>query len=145
MLEITLPNGSILEVESGTTGIEVAKKISNSLAKKVLTGTLNGNTIELNDPITENGELKLFTWDDSEGKNAFWHSSAHVLAQAILFFHPNAKLTIGPAIETGFYYDVDLGEEVIHEKDFPAIEKKMLEFAKEKALLEKKAFLKKKL
>lgn len=142
MLEITLPNGSILEVESGTTGIEVAKKISNSLAKKVLTGTLNGNTIELSAPITENGELKLFTWDDKEGKNAFWHSSAHVLAQAILFFHPNAKLTIGPAIESGFYYDVDLGEEVIHEKDFPAIEKKMLEFAKEKSTFVKKSISK---
>ncbi len=139
MLEITLPNGSILEVESGTTGIEVAKKISNSLAKKVLTGTLNGKTIELGAPITENGELKFFTWDDEKGKNAFWHSSAHVLAQAILFFHPDAKLTIGPAIDNGFYYDVDLGEEIINEKDFPAIEKKMLEFAREKAVFIKKS------
>ena len=132
MINITFPDGSIRTYAPGTTGLEIAASISQGLARNVLSGKLNGKTIELNDPVTTDGAIAFFTWDDKEGKQAFWHSSAHVLAQAITFFHPNVKLTIGPPIENGFYYDVDLGDEVISEKDFKKIEDKMLEFARQK-------------
>ena len=95
-------------------------------------GTYDGQTIELNDPLITDGTLQFFTWNDDGGKKAFWHSSAHVLAQAILHFYPEAKLTIGPAIEKGFYYDVDFGDEMISEKDFEKIEKQMMGFARQK-------------
>jgi threonyl-tRNA synthetase len=113
--------------------MDVAKSISHGLARNILSGSFDGNTIELNDPLTTNGTLQFFTWNDASGKEAFWHSSAHVLAQAIVHFYPSAKLTIGPAIEKGFYYDVDFGEETIGEKDFEKIEKQMLEFARSKS------------
>ena len=132
MINITFPDGSIRTYAPGTTGLEIAASISQGLARNVLSGKLNGKTIELNDPITTDGAIAFFTWEDKDGKQAFWHSSAHVLAQAITFFHPNVKLTIGPPIENGFYYDVDLGDEVISEKDFKKIEDKMLEFARQK-------------
>jgi len=112
--------------------MDVAMSISHGLARNILSGTYDGQTIELNDPLTTDGTLQFFTWNDDGGKKAFWHSSAHVLAQAILHFYPEAKLTIGPAIEKGFYYDVDFGDEMISEKDFEKIEKQMLEFARQK-------------
>ena len=112
--------------------MDVAMSISHGLARNILSGTYDGQTIELNDPLTTDGTLQFFTWNDDGGKKAFWHSSAHVLAQAILHFYPEAKLTIGPAIEKGFYYDVDFGDETISEKDFEKIEKQMLEFARQK-------------
>jgi threonyl-tRNA synthetase len=113
--------------------MDVAKSISHGLARNILSGSFDGQTIELNDPLTTDGTLQFFTWNDASGKEAFWHSSAHVLAQAIVHFYPAAKLTIGPAIEKGFYYDVDFGEETIGEKDFEKIEKQMLEFARAKS------------
>jgi len=113
--------------------MDVAKSISHGLARNILSGSFNGQTVELNDPLTTDGTLQFFTWNDAKGKEAFWHSSAHVLAQAILHFYPEAKLTIGPAIEKGFYYDVDFGDETIGEKDFERIEKQMLEFARAKS------------
>ena len=113
--------------------MDVAKSISHGLARNILSGSFDGQTIELNDPLTTDGTLRFFTWNDASGKEAFWHSSAHVLAQAIVHFYPHAKLTIGPAIEKGFYYDVDFGEETIGEKDFEKIEKQMLEFARAKS------------
>ena len=113
--------------------MDVAKSISHGLARNILSGSFDGQTIELNDPLTTDGTLQFFTWNDASGKEAFWHSSAHVLAQAIVHFYPHAKLTIGPAIEKGFYYDVDFGEETIGEKDFEKIEKQMLEFARAKS------------
>lgn len=113
--------------------MDVAKSISHGLARNILSGSFDGQTIELNDPLTTDGTLQFFTWNDASGKEAFWHSSAHVLAQAIVHFYPHAKLTIGPAIEKGFYYDVDFGEETIGEKDFEKIEKQMLEFARSKS------------
>jgi threonyl-tRNA synthetase len=113
--------------------MDVAKSISHGLARNILSGSFDGRTIELNDPLTTDGTLQFFTWNDASGKEAFWHSSAHVLAQAIVHFYPDAKLTIGPAIEKGFYYDVDFGEETIGEKDFDKIEKQMLEFARTKS------------
>ncbi|MDX1830258.1 MAG: threonine--tRNA ligase [Lutibacter sp.] len=132
MIKITLPDGSIKEIESGSTPLDVAKSISEGFARNVISAKFNDKTIETSTPLLENGTLILYTFNDVEGKKAFWHSSAHLLAQAITFFYPKVKLTIGPAIENGFYYDVDLGEDVISEKDFPAIEKKMIEFARGK-------------
>lgn len=132
MIEITLPDGSKREFPKGSTPMEVAKNISESFARNVISAKFNDTTIETTTPLTENGRLVLYTFNDEEGKKAFWHSSAHVLAQAITSFYPNVKLTIGPAIENGFYYDVDLGGDVISEKDFKAIEQRMLEFARGK-------------
>jgi threonyl-tRNA synthetase len=113
--------------------MDVAKSISHGLARNILSGSYDGQTIELNDELTHDGTLQFFTWNDAKGKEAFWHSSAHVLAQAILHFYPNAQLTIGPAIEKGFYYDVDFGDKSIGEGDFAKIEKQMLEFARAKS------------
>ncbi|UTW62511.1 threonine--tRNA ligase [bacterium SCSIO 12741] len=132
-MKITLPDGSVREYESGITPIEVARDISEGLARNVLSASVNGNTVETVTPITEDAELRLFTWDDDEGKKAFWHSSAHVLAQTLEDLYPGVKLTIGPAVESGFYYDVDAPGEGISEKDFSKIEKRYLEFAREKA------------
>ena len=133
MIKITLPDGSIREYEKNSTPIDVAKSISEGLARNVISASFNNSTIETTTPLTTDGNLTLYTFDSPEGKKAFWHSSAHVLAQAVLDFYPNAKLTIGPAIDNGFYYDVDFGEEVISEKDFSKIEKQFLERAREKA------------
>jgi len=132
MIKITLPDGSVKEYDSGINAIDVAKSISQGLARNVISASFNDQTIETTTPLTEDGSLVLYTFNDEGGKKAFWHSSAHVLAQAILSFYPNAKLTIGPAIDSGFYYDIDLGDDIISEKDFSAIEKKFLEFAREK-------------
>ena len=132
MINITLPDGSIKEFESGATPIDVARSISEGLARNVISASFNETTVETTTPLTTDGSLVLYTFNDSEGKKAFWHSSAHVLAQAILTFYPKAKLTIGPAIDNGFYYDIDLGDDIISEKDFPAIEKKFLELARGK-------------
>ncbi len=132
MINITLPDGSIKEFESGINSIDVARSISEGLARNVISASFNGDTIETTTPLTSDGSLILYTFNDAEGKKAFWHSSAHVLAQTVLEFHPNAKLTIGPAIDNGFYYDIDLGEETISEKDFPSIEKRFLELARGK-------------
>lgn len=133
MINITLPDGSIKQFERGITPMDVAKSISEGLARNVLSAVVNGNQVESTTPITTDATVQLLTWNDDLGKKAFWHSSAHLLAQAIIEFFPNAKLTIGPAIENGFYYDVDFGDEVFSEKDFEKIEKKMLENAKKKA------------
>ncbi len=132
MIQITLPDGSIKEFQGGSTPMDIAKNISEGFARNVISAQFNNNTVETSTPLNENGSLILYTFKDAEGKKAFWHSSAHVLAQAITFFYPDVKLTIGPAINNGYYYDLDLGEATISEKDFAAIEKKMLEFAREK-------------
>ncbi|MCC5916456.1 MAG: threonine--tRNA ligase [Cryomorphaceae bacterium] len=134
MITISFPDGNQREFAPGIQALDVAKSISHGLAKNVLSASLNGKTIEATTPITENGTIEFYTWDHEKGKTAFWHSSAHLMAQAILHFFPNAKLTIGPPVEDGFYYDIDFGEETISEKQFPEIEKKMLEFAREKAV-----------
>ena len=133
MINITLPDGSVKQYPQNVTPLEVAKSISEGLARNVLSALVNDKQVEVTTPITEDATLQLLTWNDDLGKKAFWHSSAHLLAQAILQYYPNAKLTIGPAIEKGFYYDVDFGEESFGEKDFEKIEKAMLENAKKKA------------
>jgi threonyl-tRNA synthetase len=132
MIKITLPDGSVKEFVMNSTPIDVAKSISEGLARNVISASFNGITVETKTPLTTDGDLILYTFNDAAGKKAFWHSSAHVLAETILHFHPNAKLTIGPAIDNGFYYDLDLGGKTISEKDFPAIEKKFLEIARGK-------------
>jgi len=132
MIEITLPDGSIKKFEINSTPFDVAKSISEGLARNIISASFNGETVETTTPLTSNGSLILYTFNDEAGKKAFWHSSAHVLAEAILSFYPKAKLTIGPAIDNGFYYDVDLGEETISDKDFGSLEKKFLEIARGK-------------
>ncbi|WCC42033.1 threonine--tRNA ligase [Tenacibaculum finnmarkense] len=132
MIKITLPDGTVKEFEVNSTPMDVAKSISEGFARNVISANFNGTTVETTTPLTTDGALILYTFNDNDGKKAFWHSSAHVLAQAILTFHPDAKLTIGPAIDNGFYYDIDLGDRVISEKDFTAIEKKFLDLARGK-------------
>ncbi len=133
MIKITLPDGSVKEFQSGTSAIDVAMSISHGLARNVLSASFNEETVEPTTPLTTDGNLVLYTWDSVEGKKAFWHSSAHVLAQSILQLYPDSKLTIGPAIENGFYYDVDFGEKSVGEGDFAKIEKLMLENARQKS------------
>ena len=132
MIEICFLDKSVRTYPKGATPYEIAQGISEGLARNVLSAKFNGNIVEAATPLTENGEIKLFTWNDDQGKNAFWHSSAHVLAQTILELYPQAKLTIGPAIENGFYYDVDFGDHSITEKELKDIEKKFLDFARQK-------------
>ena len=130
MLKITLPDGSIREYEGAVTPLQVALSISDGLARNTISAVVNGKQTEVDTTITEDSTVQLLTWNDDMGKKAFWHSSAHLLAQAIMEFYPNAKLTIGPAIANGFYYDVDFGGEPLSEKDFEKLEKKILENAK---------------
>ncbi len=133
MINITLPDGSVKEYPDGSSAFDVAKGISNGLARNVLSAEFNGETVEAMEPLPGDGKLVLHTWDSDEGKKAFWHSSAHVLAQTLEQLYPGIKLTIGPAIDNGFYYDVELGEHTIGEADLPKIEKKMLENARAKS------------
>lgn len=130
MIKITLPDNSVKEFEGAVTPLDVAKSISEGLARNTISAIVNDKQVETTTPITTDSTVQLLTWNDDLGKKAFWHSSAHLLAQAILEFYPDAKLTIGPAIESGFYYDVDFGDEGLSEKDFEKIEKKILENAK---------------
>lgn len=133
MIKIKFPDGSVREFESGVTGLDIAKSISSKLAKEVLSISVNGEIRDLARPITEDAEIKLHTWDDEEGKHAFWHSSAHLMAEALQQLYPNTKFGIGPAIDNGFYYDIDPGEGVVlSDKDLETIEKKMLELARQK-------------
>ena len=132
MINITLPDNSVREYPDGVTGYEIAESISPRLAKEVLSITVNDQIWDLTRPIKENASIRLHKWDDDEGKFAFWHSSAHLLAEALQALYPDTKFGIGPAIENGFYYDVDTGDAVITEADLPIIEKKMLELAREK-------------
>ena len=132
MIAITLPDGSVRQYENPLTVLDIATDISEGLARNVLSAKFNGETVEASTRIEADGDLRLFTWNDDEGKTAFWHSSAHILAQSLLALYPTAKLTIGPAIENGFYYDVDFGGDSFSEKDLPALEKQFLTFAREK-------------
>ena len=132
MIAITLPDGSVKQYNSGVTPMDVAKSISEGLARNVISASFNEETVESTTPLTSDGSLVLYTWTNDEGKRAFWHSSAHILAQALEQLYPGIKLTIGPAIEKGFYYDVDFGDVVFAEKDLKAVEVKMLEIARGK-------------
>ena len=130
MVKITFPDGSVREYENGVTGLQIAESISQRLAQDVLACGVNGETVELNRPITEDATINLYKWDDEEGKHAFWHTSAHLMAEAMQELWPGTQFGIGPAIENGFYYDVMPPEGVvIGEADFAKIEKKMQELA----------------
>ena len=130
MLKVSFPDGAIKQYNEGITPFQIAESISNSLSKKLLSASYNGKQVESNTELNEDGKIEFHFWDDLKGKSAFWHSSAHLFAQIILELYPNSKLTIGPPIENGFYYDVDLGDESISENDFEKIEKMMIEEAR---------------
>ena len=132
MIKITLPDGSIRNYVKPTTVLDIARDISEGLARNVISAQFNEKIVEVSTVIKNDGNLILYTWKDANGKKAFWHSSSHVLAQALQELYPGVKLTIGPAIENGFYYDVDLGENFISEKDLKNIEDRMLQIAREK-------------
>ena len=142
MISIVFPDRSIKKFEKGTKVIDVAKSISEGLARKVISASFNKEAYEIESELHFDGNIKFHTWEDDEGKQAFWHSSAHILAQTIKFFYPKCKLTIGPSIENGFYYDVDFGEDTISEKDFKKIEEKFLEFARLDSQFEMKSISK---
>ena len=132
MIKITFPDGSVREYEKGVTGLQIAESISQRLAQDVLSCGVNGETYDLERPINEDASVVLYKWEDAEGKHTFWHTSAHLLAEALQELYPGIQFGIGPAIENGFYYDVDPGEAVIKESDFPAIEAKMAELVARK-------------
>ena len=132
MINITLKDGSVKKYSKETSVISIAKDISEGLARNVISANFNDKVIETNNIIAEDGKLEFYTWDDDEGKKAFWHSSSHVMAQSIQELFPGVKLTIGPAINSGFYYDVDLGNHKISESDFEKIETRMIEICREK-------------
>ena len=132
MIKVTLPDNSVKELNIGSTAMDVAMSISEGLARNVLAAEVNGQIWDATRSINEDVELKLLTWSDSKGKETMWHSSAHLMAEALEYFYPGIKLAIGPPVENGFYYDVDLGEHEISDKEFDKIEKKMIELAREK-------------
>lgn len=132
MIKVTFPDSSVREFESGVTGLEIAKSISPRLAAEVLAVSVNDEVRDLNRPILQDSEIKLFKWEDQEGKETFWHSSSHLMAEALQELYPGVKFGIGPAIENGFYYDVDFGETTITEADLKKIEEKMIALARSK-------------
>ena len=143
MIEITFPDGASRSYEINSTPFDIANSISEGLSRNVISASFNGNTIETTTQLKENGKLIFYTWNEQEGKKAFWHSSAHVLAQVLEELYSGIKLTIGPAISNGFYYDVDFGNHTMSEKDFPKIEKRMIEISREKHLFKLKSISKK--
>jgi threonyl-tRNA synthetase len=132
MIKVTLPDGSVKHTQIGATPLEIAKSISEGLARNIISASYNGTIIETTTQLNTDGSLVLFTWNDKEGKKAFWHSTSHVMAQVLEEKYNGIKLTIGPAIENGFYYDVDFGDNKISETDFKEIETRILEIAREK-------------
>ena len=132
MINITFPDGNIRQYEKDVSAIEIAKSISEGLARNVLSAKVNGEITDALKPIDNDATVQFFTWKDNEGKATMWHSSAHLMAEAIEHFYPGTKFGIGPDIENGFYYDIDLGDRPISENDFKKIEDKMLEFARQK-------------
>ncbi len=131
-INISLPDGTVKQFEAGTTAMDVAKSISEGLARNVLSAKVNGQVWDANRAISEDAQLNLLTWNDDEGKSTMWHSSAHLMAEALEFFYPGIKLAIGPPIENGFYYDIDFEEYDFSEEDLQKVEKKMIELAREK-------------
>ena len=138
MIKITLPDGSVREEQSGITALDIAKSISEGLARNVLSAKVNGDVVDALRPITTDATLQLLTWNDKEGKSTMWHSSAHLMAEALELLYPGIKFGIGPDIETGFYYDVDFGDYKFTSDDFGKIEAKMKELAKQKLTFNRK-------
>jgi threonyl-tRNA synthetase len=133
MVDIKFPDGRVKQYNDGITAMDIAKEISNSLAAKVLAAKVNGQVWDASRPINTDAQLALLTWDDLDGKSAFWHSSAHLMAEALEFLYPGTKFGIGPPIENGFYYDIDTGDRVLSSEDFKKIEDKIMELAKLKS------------
>jgi len=142
MIEITLPDGSIKNVEEGTTALDIANSISEGLARNVLAAEVAGEVVDPQRPIVESSSLKLLTWNDKDGKSTMWHSSAHLLAEALESMFEGIKFWVGPPVEFGFYYDVDFGEHTFTDAHIPAVEKKMLELARNKSPFIRKAMSK---
>lgn len=142
-IQVTLPDGSVKNYSSGITPMEIAKNISHGLAKQVLSAKVNDKVVDTNTTLTENCSLQLLTWNDDEGKSTFWHSSAHLLAEALEALYPGVKFGIGPPIENGFYYDIDTGENTLSTEDFGKIEKKMVELARNNSAYIRKSISKK--
>lgn len=130
MINISFPDGATRQYEPGISALDVAKSISEGLARKVLVASINNKVVDTTKTITEDASIKFYTWDDTEGKNTFWHSTAHLMAEAIESIFPGVKFWVGPALDKGFYYDMDLGERKISEEELLAIEKKMIELSK---------------
>lgn len=137
-ITVTLPDGSTREYNEGVTGFEIAESISSGLARVSLSITVNGDIWDLNRPITEDASISINTWDSEDGQYTFWHSSAHLLAEAVQELYPDAQFGIGPPIETGFYYDIDFGDKQITQDDLVKIEQKFLEVARRKSTFERK-------
>jgi len=131
MIKITLPDGAVREYENGIAALDIAKSISEGLARKVLAASINGQVSDISTPVTSDATFKLLTWDDADGKSTFWHSSAHLMAEAVESMYPGVKFWVGPAIDKGFYYDMDLGDRKLTEEDLASLEKKMNELAKQ--------------
>ena len=138
MIKITFPDGAIREYNKGVTAFEIARSISEGLARKVLAANVNGQVWDATRPITEDSTLKLLTWTDNEGKSTFWHSSAHLLAEAVESMYPGVKFWVGPPVENGFYYDMDLGGNQISEEDLVKLEKKMTELSRTNEVYQRK-------
>lgn len=138
MIKVTLPDGAVREYESGVTAMDVAKSISEGLARKVLAAKVNGDVWDASRPINKDVSLQLLTWNDMDGKSTFWHSSAHLMAEALEYYYPGVKFGYGPPGEKGFYYDVDLGDKTISEEDLAKLETKMLELAKQNEVFVRK-------
>ncbi len=130
LINITLPDGAVKQFEKGTTGLQIALSISEGLARNVLATKVNGEVWDATRPINEDAEVQLLTWSDKEGKSTFWHSSAHLLAEALEALYPGVKFGIGPSIENGFYYDVDFGDKTVDGQELEKVEAKMIELAK---------------
>jgi len=139
MINITLPDGSVRQYENGSTSLDVARSISEGLARNVLAAEVNGEVWDAFRPLESDAQVNLLTWKDEKGKSTFWHSSAHLLAEALEALYPGVKFGIGPAIETGFYYDVDFGDREFSSDEFKAIEDKMIALAKQKEFFERKS------
>lgn len=138
MINITLPDGAVRQYESGVSAFEIAKSISEGLARKIIAAQVNGEVWDISRPIQNDAELKLLTFNDNEGRTTFWHSSAHLMAEAVEQLYPGVKFWVGPAVENGFYYDMDLGDRKLAEEDLQALEKKMNELAKQNNKFERK-------
>ncbi|MEX1201791.1 MAG: threonine--tRNA ligase [Ferruginibacter sp.] len=138
MIKITLPDGSVREYQEGISAMDVAKSISEGLARKVLAARVNNIVVDAYRSITTDASLQLLTWDDADGKSTFWHSSAHLMAEAVDATYPDVKFWVGPALDKGFYYDMDLGDHKITEEDLLILEKKMNELAKKNSIFERK-------
>src|SRR5215510_1699488 len=131
MINITFPDGAVRQYDKGSTALQIAKSISEGLARKVLAASVNGQVWDATRPINEDATLKLLTWEENDGKFTFWHSSAHLMAEAVESMFPGVKFWVGPPVENGFYYDMDLGGRSITEEDLRKLEVKMSELAKQ--------------